>query len=179
MSAAGQPPVPPPAPRRASATAARESPVPPIADEATQRAAALREQAVDVLARTLWGEARGETVRGIEAVAAVVVNRVRAARAPGGPRWWGVDIVSVCRAPFQFSCWNKNDPNRAKLLAVTEADPVFAICRRIAARAVSGALPDPTGGATHYHARSILPRWAEGKPACAEIGRHLFYRDIG
>ena len=153
--------------------------MPTIADDAAQRAAALREQAVDVLARTLWGEARGEPVRGIEAVAAVVVNRVRAARAPGGPRWWGVDIVSVCSAPFQFSCWNKNDPNRAKLQAVTEADPVFAICRRIAARAVSGALPDPTGGATHYHARDILPRWAEGKPACAEIGRHLFYRDIG
>jgi len=148
------------------------------ANEAALREAARREAEIDVLARTLWGEARGEPVRGIEAVAAVVVNRVRAARAPSGPRWWGVDPVSVCRAPFQFSCWNPNDPNRAKIVAVTDADPVFAACKRIAARALAGALPDPTGGATHYHTRSVLPRWAAGCAPCAEIGSHLFYRHV-
>jgi spore germination cell wall hydrolase CwlJ-like protein len=37
-------------------------------------------------------------------------------------------------------------------------------------------LPDPTGGATHYHARAVEPAWAKGKPPIAEIGEHLFYR---
>ena len=35
---------------------------------------------VDILARTIYGEARGESVRGKEAVASVVMNRVNRAR---------------------------------------------------------------------------------------------------
>ena len=132
------------------------------------------EQAVDILARTLWGEARGQPVRGIEAVAAVIVNRVRAAERRGG-FWWGDSVVAVCRKPYQFSCWNVNDPNRAKLLAVTPADPMFATCLRVARRAVAGLLPDPTGGATHYHATGLHPDWAAGHCPSAEIGRHVFY----
>lgn len=132
---------------------------------------------VDVLARTLWGEARGEPVRGIEAIAAVVLNRVRRARDQGGC-WWGNTIIEVCRKPHQFSCWNPGDPNREKLLAVRAKDPQFACCIRVARRAMAGLLDDPTGGATHYHNRSVEPAWARGRFPCAEIGRHLFYQGI-
>ena len=126
----------------------------------------------DILARTLWGEARGEPVRGIEAVAAVVMNRVRR----GG--WWGDTVESVCRKRWQFSCWNANDPNRAKLERVSEDDRRFRICLRIARRAIAGSVDDPTGGATHYHARGLLPAWARGREPSAEIGNHLFYNDV-
>ena len=61
-------------------------------------------------------------------------------------------------------------PSRA-----TAADPVFATCLRVARRAVAGLLPDPTGGATHYHAVGLHPDWAAGHGPCAEIGRHVFY----
>ncbi|WP_448192704.1 cell wall hydrolase [Azospirillum sp. sgz301742] len=135
------------------------------------------ETAVDTLARTLWGEARGEPVRGIEAVAAVVVNRVRAAERRGG-FWWGDSVVAVCCKPFQFSCWNAQDPSRAKLLAVTAADPVFATCLRVARRAVAGLLDDPTGGATHYHVLGQHPDWAAGRCPSAEIGLHVFYNTM-
>lgn len=135
------------------------------------------EPTVDVLARTLWGEARGEPLRGIEAVAAVVVNRVALARRRGG-YWWGNSIAAVCRKPFQFSCWNPKDPNRAKLEAITAADPVFATCQRVARRAVAGTLGDPTGGATHYHVCGQHPAWASGHAPCAEIGHHLFYTNL-
>lgn len=138
---------------------------------------ATRDAAIDTLARTLWGEARGEPVRGIEAVAAVVVNRALIARRRGG-FWWGDTVVGVCRKPFQFSCWNADDPNLPKLTAVTEADPAFAVCLRIARRAVAGALPDPTGGCTHYHARNVHPAWARGHVPRAEFGTHLFYDDV-
>lgn len=41
---------------------------------------------VDVLARTIFGEARGETVSGMEAVASVVMNRLAFSRRRG--RYW-------------------------------------------------------------------------------------------
>lgn len=132
---------------------------------------------VQILARTLWGEARGEAVRGQEAVAAVILNRVAVARRRGG-WWWGSDVAAVCRKPWQFSCWNAKDPNRAKLLAVTEADPAFAACLRIARRAMAGTIADPTGGATHYHTLDTHPAWATGRVPCAQIGNHLFYKDV-
>lgn len=79
---------------------------------------------------------------------------------------------------WRFSFWNPGNPNRRVILAVEAGDPVFAGCLRIARRAVAGVLRDPTGGATHYHHRAVLPAWAVAKAPCAEIGAHLFYRDI-
>jgi hypothetical protein len=40
--------------------------------------------------------------------------------------------------------------NRAKIIAVTSADPQLDNATRIAQQAVEGALPDSTNGATHY-----------------------------
>lgn len=132
---------------------------------------------VDVLARTLFGEARGEPVRGKEAVASVIVNRVRRARNRSG-YWWGDSIAAVCRRPWQFSCWNENDPNRDKIEAVDQGNEVFACCVRIARRAVAGVLKDPTGGATHYHAGGATPPWVLDRTPCAVIGNHKFYNDV-
>jgi N-acetylmuramoyl-L-alanine amidase len=130
----------------------------------------------DVLARTIWGEARSESVRAMEAVAAVILNRVASARE--GRSWWGSTIIAVCRAPLQFSCWNLSDPNRRLVDQVTEDDRVFPICQRIARRAITGGLADPTGGATHYHALGTAPVWADGHIPCARIGRHVFYNTV-
>lgn len=132
---------------------------------------------VEVLARTLFGEARGEPVRGKEAVAAVIVNRVARARARGG-YWWGDSIIGVCLRPWQFSCWNANDPNRARIVAVTPENKTFAACLRIARRALAGGLKDPTGGALHYHNTHVHPPWAWRHAPCAEIGNHLFYNTV-
>lgn len=129
-----------------------------------------QDQAVDVLARTIWGEARGEGIAGMQAVASVVINRATR----GG--WWGADVVSVCRKPYQFSCWLRTDPNLVQLLAVGPDDARFAQAIQIAAQAVAGALPDNTGGATHYHAASIRPAWAASMQYLTRIGGHLFYR---
>jgi hypothetical protein len=136
--------------------------------------------AAAVLELTLWGEAGHLRVRAVEGVAAVVMNRLRLASLPEGPRHLGVDVPGICRAPFQFGCWHPRHPRHARLHdpALLE-DPGFAICRRIAARALAGALPDATQGATHYHAAERLPRWAIGLVPAAERGGLVFYRLLG
>ena len=45
----------------------------------------------------------------------------------------------------------------------------------LAARILAGELPDPTFGATRFHAHDELPAWAEERMPCALIGGHLFY----
>jgi len=130
--------------------------------------------ALDTLARTLWGEARGEPLNGIRAVAAVVMNRVEHPRI----RWWGIGVVGVCRASQQFSCWNGADPNLPKLLAVDGTNDKFRLCLDVAQEAVDGRLQNRVKDATHYHHKSILPDWARGKVPCEDIRNHLFYNDI-
>ncbi len=141
----------------------------------TNAAQFYRELEIDVLARTIWGEARREGHVGMEAVANVVLNRVKVAQAHGGKYWWGANIIQVCQKPYQFSCWNRSDPNFKKLNAVTESDLYFVTCKRIAARACIGVLPDHTRGATHYHADYVAPYWAKGETPTITIGRHIFY----
>ena len=139
--------------------------VPPAADS------------VDVLARTLWGEARGEGEEGMIAVASVVLNRVRESLEHGGRYLWGRDVVSVCRARAQFSCWNPGDPNRAKLLAVDLSDPAFRLARKVAEDAVAGRLADPTYDATSYKVASLpWPHsWGHFRTPLVTIGKHAFY----
>ena len=133
---------------------------------------------IDILARTLYGEARGEELAGIEAVACVILNRVAFAKARGR-YWWGNTMAEVCLKPGQFSCWNAKDPNRKKLLKLSPRDPAYRLCKRVARRAMAGDIADQTEGATHYHTPAVDPYWARGHVPVAEIGGHLFYKNIG
>jgi hypothetical protein len=127
--------------------------------------------AVDTLARTIWGEARGDGVVGMTAVAAVVLNRA------AHPRWWGHDIASCCLAPWQFSCWNSDDPNLPKMRAATAASEMFPEALAIAADAVAGKISDPTGGADSYFAIGTpVPSWASMAKFTRRILHHAFYR---
>lgn len=126
---------------------------------------------VDVLARTIWGEARGEPPGGMEAVASVIINRVT------HPRWWGHNVITVCFAREQFDCWDMNDPNRAKCLSVTTKDPVFVKALDISKRAISGLLEDTTKGADSYvDLRFAHPDWATPDRMTVKIGNQTFYR---
>jgi hypothetical protein len=133
---------------------------------------------IATLAKTMWGEARGEGAEGLSAVAHVVFNRV------ARQTYWGKTIEEVCLRPYQFSCWNANDPNRPQLLKLTSANGIYALALQLAQQlldldSMERARQDTTGGATHYHARTISPpRWARGRTPCARIRNHIFYRDI-
>ncbi|MBI3347917.1 MAG: cell wall hydrolase [Burkholderiales bacterium] len=140
------------------------------------------QRARDLMARTMWGEARGEpdARTGMGAVGHVVLNRCAA------HRWWGKTVEDVCLKAWQFSCWNVNDPNRPKLVAVTDEDALFALAGQLSQELLgltetARQLRDPTHGATHYHEASLpLPPWARapGATECARIGHHIFYRNI-
>jgi spore germination cell wall hydrolase CwlJ-like protein len=134
-----------------------------------------KELEIDVLARTLWGEARSEGVQGLEAVASVILNRVKVSRKMAG-YWWGNNLVQVCQKPYQFSCWNKSDPQYKRVISVDASDLHFATCIRVARRALLGLIKDTTNGATHYHADYVNPTWADIRKKTVIIGRHFFYR---
>lgn len=138
----------------------------------------------ETLARTIWGEARGEPdpELAMAAVAHVVLNRV------ARQTYWGRSVEAVCRKPFQFSCWNASDPNLAQQITVGQDDARFALACRLAASLIAQEQvdpakrksDDPTKGATHYHARRLVPppRWARGHEPCERIGNHFFYRGV-
>lgn len=136
---------------------------------------------LDILARTIYGEARGEGAEGMEAVACVVMNRYRSHKWYCGYTWKnGMKVPSVaqtCLKRWQFSCWNKNDPNLDKVLRVTAQDKLFQECLLVAERAISGELKDFTNGAVYYHSKNIKPQWAKGRFPCYEVKNHLFYRE--
>ncbi len=123
----------------------------------------------DILARTIWGEARGEGDKGMEAICCVIMNRA------SKPRWWGRNINDVCLKPWQFSCWNANDPNRDKLLEVDESDPQFHKALEIQKNPPD----DFTNGATSYFDRRMKepPGWAVGREPCYTLNHHIFYAD--
>jgi len=128
---------------------------------------------VDVLARTLWGEARGEGWDGMQAVANVVINRVRI----GG--WYGAGVQGVCLKRWQFTCWEPAPlGNRERMLSVDTGNAAFAMALEIAALAVAGQLPDITGGATHYHNATVSPKWASSAQVSAVVGNHTFYTGV-
>lgn len=132
----------------------------------------------DVLARTLWGEARGEGLAGMVAVAWSIRNRVDDGK---DKSWWGEGYVGVCQKPYQFSCWNKNDPNYPFLSGVKPIPAAeFAMCRLAAEQVIGGLEPDPTGGATHYYATTMpkAPGWTVGAEQTLKLGHHIFFRDV-
>jgi N-acetylmuramoyl-L-alanine amidase len=151
--------------------------------------------------RTIFGEARGETLQGQVAVAWTVLNRALIdLGGDGKPDWWGEGILQVCRKPGQYSCWSGaawNAANRRAMERAQVGDPDFLRCLAVAHMTIAVAIgaigdpdfDDPTTGSTHYFAPASVgepPAWAwvrtpDGRtprrPACS-IGRHVFFNDV-
>lgn len=135
-------------------------------------------QEIEVLARTIYGEARGEYfhphggLASLIAVGNVVMNRVKK------KGWFGKTIEEVCRKSWQFSCWNANDPNFRLLQKPCIDDSVFKICQDVAESVAAERWPDLTGGCTHYHSTTLkdMPAWTKDQRPRLNLGRHVFYR---
>ena len=125
----------------------------------------------DYLIKTIAFEAPDESDEGKAAVAHVILNRKRNGR-------WGDNIKDVVTRPWQFEPWMTRRKEMEKL---SPHDPRYQNAARIADAVLTGQMPDPTAGATHFLNPTVvrqrrdgsLPSWArgEGQP----IGRHTFY----
>jgi N12 class adenine-specific DNA methylase/predicted RNA methylase len=116
------------------------------------------------LVNTVIAEAAGEGDAGMADVASVIRNR-------SSER--GISPGDVVRQKRQFTGYEA--PGEAAKRA--QQDPVL----RQRAEAIidgvfSGALPDETGGADHYHADSVMPDWASSMQETTKRGRHVFYK---
>ena len=129
------------------------------------------ESEVLVLARTIYGEARGEDEETKRAVANVVINRVK------DPKWWGKTIKEVCLVRKQFSCFNFGDPNFMELINAHIKDRVLQECFGIAYVVIKGLLPDNTNGATHYHNKNIDTDWDNVMDVTRELNKLTFYKE--
>ena len=130
---------------------------------------------IEIMAKTIYGEARGEYyhknggLNALEAIGHVIMNRSKDAATP---------VSSICLKPKQFSCWNKSDPNRKVIENVTIDNPIYRICLVIAKRIICDELDDITNSANHYYSARLPkpPYWAKGRTPTIQIGRHLFFR---
>lgn len=124
------------------------------------------------LARTIYGEARGQSAAAQQGVASVVLNRLKGGF-PGG------SVAGICLAPKQFSCWLVNDPNYPKITTQLDTQsPTYLQCLSIATRAVAGSLPDDTDGAVFYHDTSISAAPADWGAVVqtVQLDQLVFYR---
>lgn len=137
------------------------------------------EEDLDIMARTLYGEARGEYFRpdgGIGAlvcVGNVICNRFK------NPKRYGATLQEVCQKPYQFSCWNPSDRNNIIIRRIRrEQDKIFDRCFEVSENILTGKWPDLTEGANHYHASwmKTYPAWSLGRTPTKRLGQHLFYK---
>lgn len=115
-------------------------------------------QNVDLLARLINGEARGEPYEGQVAVGAVVLNRTRDSRYPS-------TIAGVIYQPGAFTCVVDGQIN--------------APLKQSAVNAARDALNgwDPSGGAVYYfNPATATSAWVWNRPLIKVIGKHRFCR---
>jgi spore germination cell wall hydrolase CwlJ-like protein len=123
---------------------------------------------LDCLSQAVYYEARGEGTSGMQAVAQVILNRVRH---PAFPK-------TVCGVVFQgagghgcqfsFAC----DGSMHK--AVEQG--AWRRSRQIAASALGGYVMTQVGNATHFHTTAVHPSWRNQMLRVAQVGSQIFYR---
>ncbi len=111
---------------------------------------------LELLARLITGEARGEIYEGQVAVAAVVLNRVRHSSFPN-------TIAGVIYQPQAFTAVDDGQIDV----------PVQETCRNAARDALNGW--DPSGGAIYYYNPvTATNKWIRSRPIIKTIGNHVF-----
>ena len=113
---------------------------------------------VQLLARAINGEARGEPYEGQVAVGAVILNRVKAPNFPN-------TISGVIYQPGAFTAVSDGQIN----VALEDESTVVKAARD----ALNGW--DPTGGAIYYfNPNTATNKWIWSRPHIKTIGKHRF-----
>ncbi|MEP9360935.1 cell wall hydrolase [Sphingomonas sp. KR3-1] len=131
-----------------------------------------RAQALECLTLAVAYEAGYESPEGQQAVAEVVLNRVRHPAFPKsvcGVVFAGSTLKTGCQ--FTFTC----DGSLRRHLP----DKVMTQARGIAEQVIDGRLTPVVGDALNYHADYVSPYWAPSLDRVTKIGAHIFYRRRG
>lgn len=134
------------------------------------------------LATMIYGEARGESTKGMIAVAYSAINRAK-----------NKTICQVVLAPKQYSIFNDN-PALQFAATTMNVEPKqknsidtasWEEAQQVAYLVMRGKVMDPTSGATHYIAPKVMklksyrtPRWAKEYTMVATIENHVFYKQV-
>lgn len=115
-----------------------------------------QQNSLDLLARVISAEARGEPYSGQVAVGAVILNRVEHPSFPNS-------ISGVVYQPGAFTCMSDGQFNQ----------PVADSAYRAAQEALNGS--DPSGGAIYYfNPATATSAWIWSRPLLTIIGKHRF-----
>ncbi|RIX53745.1 spore cortex-lytic enzyme [Paenibacillus nanensis] len=111
---------------------------------------------LDLMARIIYGEARGESYEGQVAVGAVVMNRLASSKFPNTVR-------GVIEQPGAFTAVSDGQyymtPDKEAYMAALDAVRGY----------------DPTGGALYYfNPNTATSSWIWSRQQTAKIGRHIF-----
>lgn len=113
---------------------------------------------IQLMARAINGEARGEPYEGQVAVGAVILNRVKSSQFPNS-------ISGVIYQPGAFTAVADGQINSA----ISEGSTVF----KAAQDAKNGW--DPTGGSIYYfNPATATNKWIWSRPLVKTIGKHRF-----
>jgi len=124
------------------------------------------------LAKAIYFESRGETLRGQIGVAQVILNRVFT-------RFYPDTICDVVyqnahrrhACQFSFACDGKREQIKDQY--------AWSVANYVAALALDGRVWDrEIGKATHYHAFWVNPSWVNEMHKLATHGVHTFYRPV-
>ena len=127
-----------------------------------------------LLARMLFGEARGCSTEEKIAVAYSAINRIN-----DGIKWNGETLSEVILKHRQYSCFNENNVNRKKLRNPQEYDSrAFNECLKIAKSVLDGKYSNLNKGQTHFfNPNDVYPYWADEFERIGKIenSEHDFY----
>ena len=133
---------------------------------------------VNVLARTIYGMARGLEDDPREAIAALVMNRCLAATKFDTQNRWGLTIADVCLWPDAFECWTPGSHHRQAAIRAVPGDKAFLECFLLAFRACHGFYSDLTMGADTYLEVGAPTDFEEPAEFTATVGPWDFYRHL-
>lgn len=129
-------------------------------------------RALRCLAEAVYYESAREPALGQEAVAQVVLNRVRHPAYPKsvcGVVYQGSARMTGCQ--FSFTCDGS--------LRYAPEPALWRRAQEVARRALAGHVNKAVGSATHYHANYVAPYWAPTLVKMKQVGLHIFYRWTG
>lgn len=121
------------------------------------------------LSEAVYYEARSETRSGQIGVAEVIQNRVASKHYPNsicGVVYQGAERRTGCQ--FSFACDGSNER--------LPKGKAWDRAKAIAKLSITGAAPELTNKATHYHTVWVNPHWADSLRFNGQIGVHKFYR---